>query len=313
MTMNGKDAERISGTDFPVLLLTFNRANCTQRVFRSIREQSPTRLYISSDGGRSKSEHSLVLDLREKMLRSVDWDCHVETFFQDRNLGCRLAVTSALNWFFENEKSGIILEDDCLPHPSFFKYCAHMLTELYSDERYASISGSRFRCYGNPPKDCIGQQSRVFHCWGWASWRRAWRQVNTDAVDFDYLKNLCNTKGERRYWENVHDIFKDRHSNSWAYQYSLNSFLTGKRHILPPRNMIQNIGFSESSTHSSRRPFIAFKKLDSRIDIPWKGTIQDGGNLDEKYYRTRFRSLPARMSMRTGYLLRDLVNSLSGR
>ena len=101
-----------------VLFLIFNRADTAIEVLKAIKEAKPLRLYIAADGPRVKrtGEAEKVISTRDLILQNVDWDCEVKTLFRDRNLGCKYAVSSAIDWFFENEDMGIILEDDCLPN-----------------------------------------------------------------------------------------------------------------------------------------------------------------------------------------------------
>lgn len=109
----------------PILFLIFNRIDTASRVFEEIKKQKPKFLYIAADGARKHidGEYEKCRKTREIIINNIDWDCEVKTLFRDENFGCGLAVSEAITWFFENVEQGIILEDDCLPHFSFFKYC----------------------------------------------------------------------------------------------------------------------------------------------------------------------------------------------
>ena len=148
----------------PVLLLTFNRPNVTLRVLKAIREVAPARLYLASDGPR-KPEESIVVDqVRTKVTSGIDWDCDVKTLFRDKNLGCRNAVNSAITWFFDNEERGIILEDDCLPHKTFFLFCEALLEKYALDETIWTISGDNFHRDEGSKKNSY-YFSKYFHYW----------------------------------------------------------------------------------------------------------------------------------------------------
>src|SRR5262249_20722231 len=158
----------------PVLFLIFNRPNTTARVMEAIRTAGPGRLYVAADGPRdgNADEAKRCAEVR-RIATQVDWPCEVQTLFRERNLGCRQAVSSAITWFFEQEQEGIILEDDCLPSPSFFPYCAELLARFRNDERIMCITGCNFQ------QDMKGYPysyyfSKYHHVWGWATWRRAW-------------------------------------------------------------------------------------------------------------------------------------------
>ena len=129
----------------PVLMLIFNRPDTTRRIFEAISSYRPTQLFVAADGPRRDraGEEKLCEDARA-VIESVNWPSKVEKKFEKANLGCRRAVSSALDWFFSNNASGIVIEDDCLPHPSFFSYCEYML-EKYRDVREVfHVSGNCF-------------------------------------------------------------------------------------------------------------------------------------------------------------------------
>ena len=107
-----------------VLFLVFNRPVTTQQVFEAIAAARPPRLYVAADGPRAgrPGETELCAEVR-RIATAVDWPCEVRTLFREENLGCRRAVSGGINWFFEQEEEGIIIEDDVLPVPSFFDYC----------------------------------------------------------------------------------------------------------------------------------------------------------------------------------------------
>ena len=111
----------------PVLYLVFNRLNEVKKTFSEIIKQRPKQLFIAADGPRTEKEKRKTDAVRKYILDSIDWKCEVKTLFRDKNLGCRTAVSDAISWFFENIGEGIILEDDCLPDQSFFRYCQEML------------------------------------------------------------------------------------------------------------------------------------------------------------------------------------------
>ena len=122
----------------PVLFIVFNRFDTAQKVFEQIRLAQPPRLYIASDGAREnvENEKTIVENIRKWILENIDWDCEVKTLFREKNLGCDINISKAISTFFENETDGIILEDDCLPSQSFFKYCEMALDKYKMTNTY---------------------------------------------------------------------------------------------------------------------------------------------------------------------------------
>ena len=122
----------------PILFNVFNRPDCTKRVFDVIKLVKPKYLYVHCDGARERNNGDIekVNEVRKIILDGVDWDCELKILFRDENLGCGLGPSSAITWFFENVDEGIILEDDCLPHPDFFNYCTELLNKTGTISRF---------------------------------------------------------------------------------------------------------------------------------------------------------------------------------
>ncbi len=241
----------------PLLFLVFNRPETTERVFATIRQARPTRLYIAGDGPRpdKEGEAELVRRVRE-IVTAVDWDCEVRTLFRDHNLGCKMAVSGAISWFFEQEEEGIILEDDCVPHHSFFPFCSELLQKYRHDTRVMAISGDNFQD-GNQRTAHSYYFSRYFHCWGWASWRRAWSLYDGDMSSWpafkssDLLNDLANNEESFvNYWTNLFDSFKDGKIDTWDYPFLYACWVNSGLTILSNVNLVTNIGFDEVATHT---------------------------------------------------------------
>ncbi|SDA59994.1 hypothetical protein SAMN03159475_2267 [Pseudomonas sp. NFPP33] len=239
-----------------VLFLIFNRPDTTERVFDSIRASRPPRLYIASDGPRKErlGEDQKVYDAR-KISEKVDWPCEVFTLFRDENLGCKVAISTAISWFFENEERGIILEDDCLPHPDFFRFCETLLDVYAEDERIWAITGNNFQD-GQRHGDAAYYFSRYFHCWGWATWRRAWVQYDMNISFWPEWSKSSEWKSrvpddvERNYWGRIFNKVYEGSVNSWAYPYTACVWRFSGLVATPNVNLVSNIGFSSDATHT---------------------------------------------------------------
>jgi len=129
----------------PVLFLIFNRPDTTQKVFDAIREAKPAKLFVAADGARAnKPDDELKCSASRKIIEMIDWECDLQLLYRDENYGCRIAISSAIDWFFENVDEGIILEDDCLPSKSFFWFCQELLEKFRDDERVMQINGNYY-------------------------------------------------------------------------------------------------------------------------------------------------------------------------
>ena len=239
-----------------VLFMVFNRPDTTNQVFEAIRKARPPRLYIAADGARIDKigEAENVFQVRH-IVSQVDWVCEVKTLFRDLNLGCRKSVSSALDWFFESEEEGIILEDDCLPSQSFFWFCELLLEFYRSDMRIMHIGGCNFQ---NGIKRGSGSYyfSKFNHVWGWGSWRRAWLHFDVAMQTFPYfleidqIKNIWPDKKMQKFWLKIfQDVFKGK-IDTWDYQWTYAIWMQNGISVIPNINMISNIGFDERATHT---------------------------------------------------------------
>lgn len=241
----------------PILFLIFNRPEITQSVFEEIKKQKPKYLYVAADGARPhvaediekcKATRALVID-------GIDWDCEVKTLFRDENLGCGIAVSEAITWFFENVEQGIILEDDCLPNSSFFSFCEGMLEYYKYDFRIMHVSGNS---YAKNTKCENYYFTQLPFIWGWATWRRAWKLYD---FNIKYISSQERTKILQKsfsnyeiieYWDTV---LKNFHltpkTYTWDYQWFLSIWQNEGLVIQPCVNLCQNIGFGKDATHTT--------------------------------------------------------------
>ena len=256
-------------TQNAVLMLVFNRPDVTEQVFQAVRSARPPRLYIAADGPRLSRPHDLETTAQvRKVFKQVDWPCEVHTRFLTENLGCRKAVSSAIDWFFSKEEQGIVLEDDVLPSPAFFSYCDTMLERYKHDERVFSVVGNNLvePWYQHPESYFF---SKVFFVWGWASWRRAWQHYDVNMVDWpktrlrvSALPYTPNQKLHHAYWDLVFDLtYKKQIATCWDHQWTYAHWLHGALCATPSRNLIRNIGFGIEATHTSVREPVYLERL----------------------------------------------------
>lgn len=236
----------------PVLFLVFNRPDTTQKVFDAIKKVKPKKLYVAADGPRENKEgEKEKCEEVRNIIKQVDWDCKVETLFREKNLGCRDAVSSAITWFFDNVEEGIILEDDCLPSTSFFRFCDELLERYRDDTRVWHIGGT------NPLKEKVPNSyyfSKYNRIWGWATWRRCWENYDKkiifwpDVKKQDILLNVASKKEVISFTKKFDAAYYNK-INTWDFQWALIKLLNGLS-VIPCVNLVSNIGFSDDATHT---------------------------------------------------------------
>jgi hypothetical protein len=256
----------------PLLFIIFNRPDTTKLVFQKIREAKPKQLFIAADGPRINNEGDQEkCKLSREIASKVDWECEVKTLFQDKNLGCGIGPSTAITWFFNNVEKGIILEDDCLPNNSFFYYCEEMLSKYEKVEQVKMIAGTNL-----VPRRFFRSSyffSRLVPIWGWATWRRAWKEFDYDMADWEnFNKEEFNYfKDERSVVESVFEYHYQHNKtyDSWDARWAFACFKLKGLTIIPSRNLIQNIGFGKKATHTlDANSFLANIKVNS-INRPY--------------------------------------------
>lgn len=254
--------EKNKPLQIPVLLLVFNRFESVKEVFNAVKKQCPKSLFIAADGPRDSipDELSMCNQLRDWILKNITWDCEVRTLFRNKNTGCGRAVFEAISWFFDQVEEGIILEDDCLPGSSFFTFCIANLEKYRSDPRISIISGNNFQ--PNQPVDTGSDYYfSVFpSTWGWATWKRVWEGYNFNIPqwDKDEVKELNNflfkEKKYNQWWINkLHWMQNTKPEDMWDFQFYFHCMKRKQLAIIPKANLVSNIGFGESATHTTDR------------------------------------------------------------
>lgn len=236
----------------PILFLVFNRPDTTARVFEAIAKQQPKYLYIAADGARlNKAGEADLCEKVREIASNVTWPCEVKTLYRNENLGCKVAVSSAIDWFFSQVEEGIILEDDCLPHEDFFVFCETLLHRYRNNEQVMHIGGANFQ-FGKNRGQASYYYSTYAHIWGWASWKRAWKiyDVNFKHQDFDkLLKQKFKRKLEQSYWKSILTRLQNNSLNTWDYQWTFSIWKKNGFCIVPNVNLVTNIGVGADATH----------------------------------------------------------------
>jgi len=242
----------------PIAFLIFNRPGVTRQVFETIRRVRPTTLLVIGDGPRAgRQDEAAAVAATRAIIDEVDWPCDVATEYSTNNLGCKRRVASGLDWVFDAFDEAIVLEDDCIPDPTFFPFCQEMLSRYRNDERIFSISGDNFQ-RGRSFASNGYYFSKYFHCWGWASWRRAWKTVDLQISKWPQftsaggLHEIADSPREEAYWQRVLDAQHRGEVDSWAYSCLGSSWMKGGLHIHPDVNLVSNIGFAGDATHTTQ-------------------------------------------------------------
>lgn len=312
----------------PLLLIAWRRPHTLRQVINAIRLVAPSRLYIACDGPNPDrpGEAEKVALVRAVIQHEIDWPCHIERLYSDVNHGCRLGVSRALTWFFEQVEEGIILEDDCVPHPDFFPYCTTLLERYRHDTRVWCISGNNFQ-NGQWRGDGSYYFSRYNHCWGWASWRRCWQYYDGSLDQWPTLRNsglldtIFDESLERDYWSGIwQGLWVSGEPDTWDYQWTFTCLSNGGLTALPNRNLVSNVGFGADATHTTGSPMAtdirhqglqpldppSFMVRDAVADHYTFNTIYGGDQL--RRHRSLLGRLRTRVSRAKKFMLLQILN-----
>ena len=255
----------------PVAFIIFNRPDTTAKVFEAIRQAKPPKLLVVADGPRSSDEAEKCEETRD-IIKKIDWDCEVLTNFSEVNLGCGRRVSSGFDWVFSQVEEAILLEDDTLPDPSFFRFCQTLLERYRDDERVMHINGDNS---ANQDRTHYSYYfSKYIHSWGWASWRRAWQHYDHEMKSWaefrkaGLLASICEDSDERQYWIS---IFEAMYTNpealdNWDVQWLYACWMQNGLSIIPQKNLVSNLGFNRAdAAHTTGDNLIRSKLKTSDI------------------------------------------------
>ncbi len=245
-------------TEVPVAFVIFNRPDSTRISFEKIRAAAPSTLFLISDGARPDRDGEIdrVLEARN-IAESVDWPCNLHRIYADTNMGCGRRISTGITEAFDHVDRLIVLEDDCVAGDTFFPFCAELLDRYENDRRVMAVSGNNFQ-RGVIRGDASYYFSKYPHCWGWATWRRAWQHFDLsipnwpDFRDCGGLSAICSSVRECAYWTQIFDKVYAGKSQSWAFPWTLATWMQSGLTVLPQVNLVTNIGFGSDATHTRR-------------------------------------------------------------
>jgi hypothetical protein len=262
-----------------VLFIGFKRYDESKAVIEAIRAARPPRFYFACDGPRPDRPDEVEEVERVRALAAlVDWPCEFRTRFSEVNQSVKFGPPNAIDWFFEHEEEGIILEDDCLPVPTWFRFAEEMLEHFRQDERVWVVMGNNLMTEWEPKND----DSYYFSAhgygayWGWATWRRCWKQYDLHMHHWPELRDGGLLEGhflsnrESREALALLDGSWDGTIHSWDFQLDYGRIMHGRVNIIPNVNLIRNIGFGDNSTHTGSDLDPRNKETSSDINFPLK-------------------------------------------
>ena len=227
--------------DVPVLFIIFKRHYTAIKVFERIKEIKPKKLYVAADGPRDLQEKEMC-DKTRDIIKQVDWNCELHLMYRDENIGCKYGPYESISWFFN-------------PDLTFFPFVREMLVKYRNDNRISMIAG---HSEVSIPLSTSYVFSRFRACWGWATWKRAWCNIDIELENYDYRKEVVPLMvyDQRRgaHWLTALDLIDQNKVNAWDWPWYFSQATQSQLCIFPSKNLIANIGFGEDGTHCLGEP-----------------------------------------------------------
>lgn len=278
----------MNGSVAPVVLLAYRRPQQTRKVFEAIRAAKPQDLFLVMDGAKSGDvDDQERVEKTRSIVESIDWECEVRRVYSSENLGLKTRVSSGLDAVFAEVESAIILEDDCLPSPTFFPFASELLNRFAVNETVGIVSGSQ-RLRGRRLSEASYEFSKDVRIWGWATWSRTWRTFR-ESGDLDALwtSEEAHVLGEyfapgTRRRSMVSMMTRSSSLDSWALPFAVHCVRQGYLNPVPAVNLISNIGLGEGSTHTGFESWVAqVPREDLSLPLVHPSTVEYGGKFDE--------------------------------
>jgi hypothetical protein len=280
----------------PCLVLAFLRPDKTIALIQFLSSQDIHKIYLSVDGPRNLDEEKL----QKEMIREVESICSSNNVslllcHRSSNHGLSASIITALDWFFEHEDSGIILEDDLSPNADFIKFCDRSLTEYKDDEDVWLISGTQ---YFEKENDSAISWSNYPMIWGWATWSDRWQFIKSELFDSEIKMPRNISIKVRNFWSTGRTRALSGRIDSWAVPVAYLQRTKGGLTVSPPKNLVSNLGVETTATHTRKATWyssmetaelmgeIEFSTFDRNANAKMNNRL-----LESKVYRIRFRNI----------------------
>lgn len=292
----------------------YNRVDTARKLLDSISSMKLKNVNFILDGPKDEFD-KLKTDEVLLIVKKYKPYCNLNVIVNKNNLGLKKNISLNLTRLLKEYKKAVILEDDCIPVKSFFVYCEHLLDKYESSNKIYTINGSNFQKNKNS-----GNESYYFskypHCWGWATWQRAWEKYDPEISFWDEYKlsakwlGIHNNAKERRGWEGIFDKVHRGLINSWAYPWTATVWFNEGISVTPTINLVDNIGFDSFATNT-KTPMINYsKKARDFVDFIEPKEIQVNVKYDKYTYDGLFQGKYQRYPLKIIALIKAVIRKL---
>lgn len=303
----------------PALIIAYKRDQNVIDLVETLVFAGVSKIYVAIDGLKDSDISSSTTELSSRLrgLKSVG-SIHLKIWERKSNLGPAVSVITAIDWFFANEESGIILEDDLKITADSVNFFADALVSFKKDKSVGIISGSNY--WGE-----IGTQYSLPFAnypitWGWATWKDRWDYLKKPFYQNSKINLSSFPLIERMFWRTGVQRCMNRTLDAWDIPFAATFKSHNLKAVVPHQNFVTNIGFDEHAGNT----FLNVWPLNTPIVEKGYGggglRISASGDITESIiqdiYKINFRSVlirPVRSiqhfcNFRKSNALRDAIN-----
>lgn len=284
----------VPSPEFATILFLYNRPDHAEQVIEALRRDRIGNLIVHCDAP-GRPEHAEGVRRTRALLERIDWTIP-EVILRETNAGLAKSVVETLNHAFERHERAVVLEDDCVPTPHFFRYMADCFATYQDDSRIYGISG-----YTIPiPEEILATHPYDAYkfprmsTWGWGTWRDRWMRDNRDLVGL--LKKCEKTgidisQGGTDVVDYLGEYVEGRLKDVWSLPWLVNVYLRNGLYVYPTRTLIRNIGLDGSGSHLETGERKNGRIADARISRLPPAHLPDGiSDRIDRHFREFCRS-----------------------
>ncbi len=242
-----------------IAIFAFNRPGLLQRTLTALAASDladKASVIFFCDGPRHEKDEPGTRAVRE-LAKKAQGFAAVEVVERPQNMGCAASVIDGLTEMFRLHERLIVIEDDILTSPYTLRFLYEGLARYADNERVFNIAAwtppnIAPNLPANYPYDVYAIPR--FNCWGWASWRDRFQDIDWSVKDYQTFKNspqlskAFNAGGDDL--SPMLDRQMEGKINSWAIRADYARFKKNMVGINPVRSYALNIGMG-SGTHTT--------------------------------------------------------------
>lgn len=245
----------------PLIIIAFNRPQLLDTLLDVVRKHHNGYVYFVIDGPRlhNPDDFDKVQAVRSQAKAYLE-SKPGEIIASETNMGCYLRIKTGIDEVLEREPAAIILEDDCIPSPSFFAWINAMLNIYADDPSVACVCGTNL----NELKG--SEESHFFNIhaitWGWGVWSRSWRFFISDENEYwRERRAVSNQRLFRKplrkwYWEMIWKKTYQGQITAWDYRWMFTLHRYSLLTVTSSVNLIENVGCGPDATNTGESVFL---------------------------------------------------------